>query len=84
SDCGGLFGYYGLFTTAKLGKSTWYVTKRENGVVVIAGAKTCCSAQMIVTNSWPPSELLRRRSRQNLRLFLMLHAVTRALEGSEQ
>ncbi|MBV9771071.1 MAG: hypothetical protein JOZ32_15970 [Bryobacterales bacterium] len=37
---GGLFGYYGLFTTAKLGKSTWYVTNREKGVVVIAGPKT--------------------------------------------
>src|SRR5579871_5081623 len=23
---GGLFGWYGLFRTAKLGKSTWYVT----------------------------------------------------------
>ena len=25
---GGLFGYYGLFQTSKLGKSTWYVTNR--------------------------------------------------------
>ena len=37
---GGLFGYYGLFSTAKLGKSTWYVTNRSNGVVVITAAKT--------------------------------------------
>ena len=37
---GGLFGYYGLFSTAKLGKSTWYVTNRSNSVVLIAGAKT--------------------------------------------
>jgi len=37
---GGLFGYYGLFSTAKLGKSTWYVTNRSNSVVVITGAKT--------------------------------------------
>jgi hypothetical protein len=37
---GGLFGYYGLFRTAKLGKSTWYVTNRKNSVVVITGAKT--------------------------------------------
>ncbi|MGA2879606.1 MAG: PH domain-containing protein [Bryobacteraceae bacterium] len=37
---GGLFGYYGLFSTAKLGKSTWYVTNRKNCVVVIAAAKT--------------------------------------------
>jgi hypothetical protein len=37
---GGLFGYYGLFRTAKLGKSTWYVTSRNNSVVVITAAKT--------------------------------------------
>jgi hypothetical protein len=37
---GGLFGYYGLFRTSNLGKSTWYVTNRGNAVVVIAGAKT--------------------------------------------
>jgi hypothetical protein len=37
---GGLFGYYGLFMTSKLGKSTWYVTSRGKSVVVIAGAKT--------------------------------------------
>jgi hypothetical protein len=37
---GGLFGYYGLFSTAQLGKSTWYVTNRSNSVIVITGAKT--------------------------------------------
>jgi hypothetical protein len=37
---GGLFGYYGLFRTSKLGKSTWYVTNRSRAVVVITGAKT--------------------------------------------
>jgi hypothetical protein len=37
---GGLFGYYGLFSTAKLGKSTWYVTDRSNAVVLITAAKT--------------------------------------------
>ena len=37
---GGLFGYYGLFRTAKLGKSTWYLTNRKNAVVVITEAKT--------------------------------------------
>ena len=37
---GGLFGYYGLFSTAKLGRSTWYVTNRSNGVVVITASKT--------------------------------------------
>ena len=37
---GGLFGYYGQFSTAKLGNCTWYVTNRSNAVVVVAGAKT--------------------------------------------
>src|SRR5271168_3685493 len=37
---GGLFGYYGLFSTTKLGRSTWYVTDRSNSVVVITAAKT--------------------------------------------
>ena len=37
---GGLFGYYGLFRTSKLGKSTWYVTNRGQAVVVVTGAQT--------------------------------------------
>jgi hypothetical protein len=37
---GGVFGYYGLFRTSKLGKCTWYVTNRSNAVVVITGEKT--------------------------------------------
>ena len=37
---GGLFGYYGLFRTSKLGKCTWYVTNRSNAVVVVTSAKT--------------------------------------------
>jgi|SRR5580692_12043191 hypothetical protein len=37
---GGLFGYYGLFRTSKLGKCWWYVTNRSNAVVIITGAKT--------------------------------------------
>jgi hypothetical protein len=37
---GGLFGYYGLYRTSKLGRSTWYVTNRSKAVVVITGAKT--------------------------------------------
>ena len=37
---GGLFGYYGLFRTSKLGKSTWYVTNRGKTVVVITDNKT--------------------------------------------
>jgi len=37
---GGLFGWYGLFRTSKLGKCTWYVTNRANAVVLITGAKT--------------------------------------------
>ena len=37
---GGLFGYYGLFRTSKLGKSTWYVTNRGKAVVVVTSEKT--------------------------------------------
>ena len=37
---GGLFGYYGLFRTSKLGKSTWYVTGRSNAVVIVTETKT--------------------------------------------
>jgi len=37
---GGLFGYYGLFRTTKLGKCTWYVTNRKNAVVLVTAAKT--------------------------------------------
>lgn len=36
---GGLFGYYGLYRTSNLGKSTWYMTNRRDVVVVITGAK---------------------------------------------
>jgi len=37
---GGLFGYYGLFSTARLGKCTWYVTNRAHTVVVVTARKT--------------------------------------------
>jgi len=37
---GGLFGYYGLFRTSTLGRSSWYMTDRSRAVVLIAGAKT--------------------------------------------
>lgn len=37
---GGFFGYYGLFRTSKLGKCTWYVTRRANAIVLITAAKT--------------------------------------------
>jgi len=37
---GGLFGYYGLFQTAKLGKSSWYVTNRRNAVILVTEGKT--------------------------------------------
>lgn len=35
----GLFGYYGLFRTAKLGKGYWYVTDRANTVIISTNAK---------------------------------------------
>ncbi len=37
---GGLFGYYGLFRTSRLGQCTWYVTNRKNAVVVVTDRKT--------------------------------------------
>ena len=37
---GGMFGYYGLFRTSKLGKCIWYVTDRSKAVVVVTEAKT--------------------------------------------
>src|SRR5580692_6612261 len=37
---GGLFGYYGLFRSAKLGEFTEYVTNRNNSVILITGSKT--------------------------------------------
>lgn len=36
---GGLFGYYGLFSSSKLGKFTEYATSRENAVLVVSGSK---------------------------------------------
>ena len=37
---GGLFGYYGLFSTSKLGRGTWYLTNRDRVAVVVTEAKT--------------------------------------------
>lgn len=37
---GGLFGYYGLFQTTRLGRCTWYVTTRERAVVLVTDTKT--------------------------------------------
>jgi hypothetical protein len=37
---GGLFGYYGRYRTSKLGTCHWYVTNRDNAVVLITSAKT--------------------------------------------
>jgi len=36
---GGLFGYYGLFRTARLGKCSWYVTNRGKTVIVSTQSK---------------------------------------------
>src|SRR5437763_1274408 len=33
---GGLFGYYGLFRSAALGKSKWYMTDRRHAVVLFS------------------------------------------------
>jgi hypothetical protein len=37
---GGLFGYFGLYRTSKLGKSWWYCTSRENMVIVRTETQT--------------------------------------------
>ncbi|MGD0682376.1 MAG: PH domain-containing protein [Terracidiphilus sp.] len=37
---GGLFGYFGLFRTSKLGKCKWYMTNRRNSVIIVASAMT--------------------------------------------
>jgi hypothetical protein len=37
---GGMFGYYGLFQTTKLGTCNWYVTDKSKLVVLITAAKT--------------------------------------------
>jgi hypothetical protein len=36
---GGLFGYYGLFSTTKLGSCYWYVTHRSKTVIVTASTR---------------------------------------------
>lgn len=37
---GGMFGYYGLFQTSRLGRCRWYVTDRRNAVIVTSSAGT--------------------------------------------
>jgi hypothetical protein len=37
---GGLFGYYGLFRTSRLGKCWWYLTNTRKVVIVVTGEKT--------------------------------------------
>ena len=36
---GGLFGYYGLFSSSQLGRFTQYATNRKNSVLLITGTK---------------------------------------------
>ncbi len=36
---GGLFGYYGVYRTARLGTCNWYVTNRSNAVVLITDTR---------------------------------------------
>lgn len=49
---GGLFGYYGWFRTDELGKSHWYVTDRNTGVIVWT------SDQVIVLSPGDPDRFL--------------------------
>ena len=61
---GGLFGYYGLFTTTKLGKGSWYVTDRSKAVVVVTGAKTMvispADRERFLASVGPPSRTMTR------------------------
>ncbi|GEM_PF-1258357 len=37
---GGMFGYYGLYRTSKLGNCSWYVTNRGNMIAIVTDART--------------------------------------------
>jgi len=37
---GGLFGYFGLYRTSRLGRSTWYVTNRSHSVIIAGDSGT--------------------------------------------
>lgn len=37
---GGMFGYYGLFRTSRLGTCRWHMTNRQNAVIVFPGQGT--------------------------------------------
>jgi len=37
---GGLFGYYGIFRTSKLGKCAWYMTHRDRTIVIVGDSGT--------------------------------------------
>jgi len=37
---GGLFGYYGWYRTAKLGRCSWYVTDRGRIVILVTASRT--------------------------------------------
>jgi hypothetical protein len=74
---GGLFGYYGVFRTSKLGTSTWYLTNRSNAAVVITADKTALFSPddregflaavraEVGTPLGPPVEAARPYDRQN-------------------
>lgn len=46
---GGLFGYYGLFASTKLGRMTWYATRRNKAVLV----QTIGNKKIIITPNDP-------------------------------
>jgi hypothetical protein len=51
---GGLFGYYGKFSNSKLGKMTWYATRRKSNIVLV---KTTDQKKIIVTPDEPAAFL---------------------------
>ena len=46
---GGLFGYYGLFASTKLGRMTWYATRRNKAVLL----QTIGNKKIIITPNDP-------------------------------
>jgi hypothetical protein len=46
---GGLFGYFGRFTNMKLGRMTWYATRRDTPILIITNNNT----KIIITPNDP-------------------------------
>ena len=76
---GGLFGYYGLFRTSKLGRCTWYATNRKKLVVAI-GEKTTTVLSPDDVDSFFPRDS-RRGAGAGERTRTIFHGRRRRLRG---